>query len=102
MIPEAETHSQVTSTVTINCLVVFVLQAAAPPPTCRGQHVQSLQAVFARWRVVSGLGEGYQRRYQGAGLYPSSGTSPQSLASDWPAGRAPPPGVCGEKREGEK
>ncbi len=27
------------------------------PPTCRGQHVQSLQAVFARWRVVSGLGE---------------------------------------------
>lgn len=27
------------------------------PPTCRGQHVQSLQAVFARRRVVSGLGE---------------------------------------------
>lgn len=57
MIPEAQTQSQVTSTVTINCLVVFVQQAAAPPPTCRGQHVQSLQAVFARWRVVSGLGE---------------------------------------------
>ena len=27
------------------------------PPTCRRQHVQSLQAVFASRRVVSSLGE---------------------------------------------
>lgn len=35
----------------------FTCSAAVCPPTCRGQRVQSLQAVFARRRVVSGLGE---------------------------------------------
>lgn len=51
---------------------------------------------FQSWRAGDDGGSAQQRgrRYRGEGLYPSSGTSPQSLASDWPAGSAPPPGVC--------
>lgn len=84
------------------CSATSHLQGAARPVSA-GCFCE-MEGSFLSWRGGVGVGSTWQleRRYQGAGLYPSSGTSPQSLASDWPAGRAPPPGVCIEKREGEK
>ncbi len=80
------------------CSVSSHLQGAAHPVSagcfCEEDSFQS-------WRggVAGGSTWWLERRCQGVGLYPSSGTGPQSLASDWPAGSAPPPGVCGGRND---